>query len=441
MKQRLRLGLIFFLMMYYGGFLDCLAQSGFAALHGEAGGCSYTYGSLFYRQYSSYIVVSEGVEQAYLLCDTIVDDGCANRDYDGYGFTYGDTLAEGLYTARKYIHSARDGYDSVVVHQLWVFPNTVTYDTLLLAESELGSYIVGESVDSLYSSYGCDSVVFRMVYAVACPPDLLTTAPYGVAEIPFPTSNPHVTPSYDGVFVLSDAPPLVSVGHPSHITWQVVVGKDTFRCEQNVRADFPPCGGDFTATDGDGNVYETVRIGYDCWLKKNLYATHYAGTGEPIPVAEIFSADVFPDTVLTEQNYGRLYSWFSAVGIPENSAETPLANADGEVQGVCPVGWHIPSASELSTLQSYSGPDLKATGDLWIGEIPRDGSHFSMAPGGLFNAALNRYERLKAYAYLWLADSNPLEMAYVAYLRYLCSDLVVTCFDKRNECSVRCAKD
>lgn len=428
-------------LFFSGRGLNGWAQSGFSLLHGDSAGISYTCGQLFYRQYNIDISVNEGVEQSYLLRDTVRDEGCEGIAYDNFGIIYGDTLAAGLYLSRQYRRAARDGYDSVFVHLLTVYPNVVVYDTLLLEEGDLGSYIVGQSVDSLHSSHGCDSVIFRMVYAVSCPSDYLVTAPYGVAEMPFSTVEPSVTPSSDGISISSDVPPLLTVGTPVQVSWLLVAGQDTFRCVQNLLVEYPPCGDGFMAVDGDGNVYETVRIGADCWMKGNVYARHYAGTGAEIPVADVFATGFFPDTVSNLQNYGRLYSWYSAVGIPENSTELPSSNMEGEVQGVCPVGWHIPTSAELSALQGYEGADLKAIGNLWFGEAPSDASHFSIVPAGKYNAALNRYEDLRTSAYLWLSDTNVQTAASSAYIRYICSELDITCLDKTDRCSVRCAKD
>lgn len=430
------------MMLFFSGlFPKGWAQSGFSVLHGDSGGASYTFGQPFYRQFHSEIAVSEGVEQSYLLRDTVLDDGCEGVAYSNFGIEYGDTLEAGLYQSRKYVHAAREGYDSVFVLLLTVHPSTATYDTLLLAESELGSYPVGASMDSLHSIHGCDSVVFRMVYAVVCPPDYLTTAAYGIAEVPLTVAEPTVTPSLEGISVSSDAPPLLPVGTPAHVSWLLAAGTDTFRCVQSVLVDYPPCGGGFTAVDSDGNVYETVRVGADCWLKVNVRATHYAGTGEPIPVASIFRADLYPDTTANVQDYGRLYSWYSAVGLPENSSDVPPSNFDGEVQGVCPVGWHVPTATELLALQRYDGADLKVVGDLWVGEVPNDSSHWSAVPGGRYNSALHRYEELRTCARLWLLDDVSPTVAYSASLQYVCSDLEINSLNKTDGCSVRCVKD
>ena len=124
-----------------------------------------------------------------------------------------------------------------------------------------------------------------------------------------------------------------------------------------------------------------------------------------------------------------------------NSTDIPPANAEGEVQGVCPEGWHIPTAAEMSALQLYDAVELKVTGNLWIGEDPNDASHFSIVPGGAYNAALQRFEQLRAYAYLWSVDRNYLSGATAGCLPYACSDFELIPFNESNGCSVRCAKD
>jgi uncharacterized protein (TIGR02145 family) len=42
--------------------------------------------------------------------------------------------------------------------------------------------------------------------------------------------------------------------------------------------------------------------------------------------------------------YGRLYDWQAAMNVGKNSYSKPSG-----VQGICPVGWHLPGQAEWST--------------------------------------------------------------------------------------------
>ena len=122
------------------------------------------------------------------------------------------------------------------------------------------------------------------------------------------------------------------------------------------------------ATDYDGNVYEAVRIGDQVWLRQNMRTTHYAD-GTPIPNGmeatpknpewafyelhngEIHSSDstayYYEIPEADKDFYGLLYHWPAAVRGNEGKTYS------GNVQGVCPDGWHVPSNEEWGELERY----------------------------------------------------------------------------------------
>jgi uncharacterized protein (TIGR02145 family) len=109
-----------------------------------------------------------------------------------------------------------------------------------------------------------------------------------------------------------------------------------------------PCPGVATVTDIDGNTYNTVQIGAQCWMKENLKTTKYAD-GVSILQGTPTNSNrrwCYPNNnSSTKDRYGLLYDRGAMMG---SSSST-----DYEIQGVCPKGWHIPSEKEWKQLIDY----------------------------------------------------------------------------------------
>ena len=110
--------------------------------------------------------------------------------------------------------------------------------------------------------------------------------------------------------------------------------------------------------DYDENVYPSVVIGEQTWMKKNLRVTHYA---DGRPIQEVSSnwgelpagskAYCWPNNDSTYADpYGALYTWGAAMDGAGSDDSNP-----GEVQGVCPDGWHLPSDKEWQELEVFIG--------------------------------------------------------------------------------------
>lgn len=112
-----------------------------------------------------------------------------------------------------------------------------------------------------------------------------------------------------------------------------------------------PCSDTPTVTDIDGNTYNTVQIGIQCWMKENLRTTHYSD-GTSIPLSNTISYDVAyrycPYNSSYASTYGHLYNWPAVM----HNASSSNSNPSG-VQGVCPAGWHVPSDAEWTQLTDY----------------------------------------------------------------------------------------
>ena len=104
--------------------------------------------------------------------------------------------------------------------------------------------------------------------------------------------------------------------------------------------DGQPCPGIATVTDIDGNTYNTVMIGSQCWLKENLKVTK-AADNTPVEYS----------TPNANASYtGKSYKWAAAM-----YNASPSALGVYNERGICPVGWHIPNDAEWNELITYAG--------------------------------------------------------------------------------------
>lgn len=112
-----------------------------------------------------------------------------------------------------------------------------------------------------------------------------------------------------------------------------------------------------TVTDYDGNVYNTVQLGTQCWMAENLRTTHFAdGTFIPVGTEEsnynYYRYYPNEDSTIVDV-YGFHYNWKAAMHGAGSSNSVPSG-----IQGVCPDGWHLPSRAEWQAMKTYvSGQD------------------------------------------------------------------------------------
>jgi len=138
-----------------------------------------------------------------------------------------------------------------------------------------------------------------------------------------------------------------------------------------------------TVTDIDGNVYNTITIGTQVWMVENLKVTHYRnGVSIPNVTDGTEWGNLTTGAYCNYNNdanisttYGRLYNWYAV----------------DDSRNIAPMGWHVPTNPELTTLieylegESIAGGKLKETGTShWYS--PNTGatneSGFTALPGG-----------------------------------------------------------
>jgi len=222
-----------------------------------------------------------------------------------------------------------------------------------------------------------------------------------------------------------------------------------------------PCPGHHTLTDADGNIYNTVWIGGQCWMKENLRTSKYADNTQ-IPLGNQSSAsDAYrynPNNDASNvATYGYLYNWAAVMHGSASSTSNP-----SNVQGVCPAGWHVPSNAEWSQLFNYlrdsNHNQFQCGGEAnnvakavaattgWIsvatvcavGNTPEDNnqSGFSALPAGFYSGS---YNAPGSYARFWTATQSSNTNANHWYLHYASKLLTsVSNYEKYYGMSVRC---
>ena len=198
-----------------------------------------------------------------------------------------------------------------------------------------------------------------------------------------------------------------------------------------------------TVTDIDGNVYHTVTIGTQIWIVENLKTTKYRN-GDLIPNVtddnawDNLTSGACCDLDNTPGNstiYGKLYNWYAV----------------HDSRNISPIGWHIPSDTEWSTLitflggENIAGGKLKATGSNWTS--PNTGATnetgFMALPGGGRTNHGPFWSSGDFGSWWTTTDMQPQSIidAWLRSMSYDHSSVDREYFDKRVGISVRCVKD
>lgn len=203
-------------------------------------------------------------------------------------------------------------------------------------------------------------------------------------------------------------------------------------CNETITFSFAPC------TDYDNSHYTIVRIGSQTWMAENLKSLHYSdGTS-----INYYDYGNDPNNSLI---YGRLYAWSSAMKGAASSNTNP-----GEVQGVCPTGWHLPGKSEWQQLGTtlggltIAGGKLKETGTShWI--APNTGATdehgFTALPAGMHDFT-NIFQWIGDHCAFSTATGNPAMVEVTAIMLQTSSGiLTIGTFHPDDALSVRCLKN
>jgi uncharacterized protein (TIGR02145 family) len=194
-----------------------------------------------------------------------------------------------------------------------------------------------------------------------------------------------------------------------------------------------PCLGTPTVTY-EGKTYNTVQIGSQCWLRKNLdVGTMIQGSNDQINNSTIEKYCYENDTKNCN-TYGGLYQWNEAM---------QYSDVEG-ARGICPSGWHIPTYAEFYTLYRTVGGygnALKEIGQGTGGGAGTNTSGFSaLLPG--YRISNGYFKYLGSNTYFWGSTGYNNITACYMYLYHDGFNVYINYYyNRKYGFSVRCLKD
>lgn len=208
-----------------------------------------------------------------------------------------------------------------------------------------------------------------------------------------------------------------------------------------------PCPG-LPAIVYEGQTYNTVQIGTQCWFRENLNVGMLLNGFYEQSNNGITEKYCYDNNTSNCDVYGGLYLWDEAMQY----------TTQPETQGICPSGWHIPSDEEVCTLTLFIdgtvdciatvssgfdvGTKMKST-TLWYGNgNGTNASGFNALPSGFRYPYQNVFNSSTSTAIHW--SSTELEWGFGVWCRnldYANTGIMRSAYEKAYGFSVRCLKD
>ncbi|OQB59335.1 MAG: hypothetical protein BWX96_02842 [Bacteroidetes bacterium ADurb.Bin145] len=204
------------------------------------------------------------------------------------------------------------------------------------------------------------------------------------------------------------------------------------------------------ATDIEGNVYKTVKIGDQVWMAENLKVTKLNDNTDITYAPDNVDWIVLDgpgycwynnDPDLNKPVYGALYNWFAASN-----------------ENICPTGWHVPTDVEFNAMEvilglaqddvnnwgsrgTDHGSKMKSDTGWKTDENGTNTSGFTALPGGYRFYSNGTYQGQDTYEYFWTATQHDADRGWYRLLEGSKTDVYRASGDKRAGKAIRCIKD
>lgn len=204
--------------------------------------------------------------------------------------------------------------------------------------------------------------------------------------------------------------------------------------------------GTSTVTDADGNIYNTLQIGEQCWMKENLKTGTLIDGNSDQTDNDTIEKYCYENQAMNCDIYGGLYQWDEMMDYDTTEG----------IQGICPIDWHLPTDSEWTKLTDGLGGEIVAGGEMKeTGTWPEahwwppnagatNTSGFTALPGGGRYPFVEIWNGIYNGAYLWSSTLFPNgsgDGAFYRALFYFDPGVTRIAFQRNVGYSVRCLKD
>lgn len=192
--------------------------------------------------------------------------------------------------------------------------------------------------------------------------------------------------------------------------------------------------------DKDLHYYGIVNIGTQTWLSQNIDAGIFIDTHSYQINNQIIEKYCIDNSSYNCDNQGGLYTWGEMMRYsPSDSSSI------GTTQGVCPVGWHIPTYKEWETLIDYyggtsvAGDSLKMSPDFayWLPNTPKT---FEAMQNGYFDGTQKKFDDSNFATFYSATEFSP-DLAYYIKLHIDTPSAEFGIISKSAALSVRCIKN
>lgn len=200
-------------------------------------------------------------------------------------------------------------------------------------------------------------------------------------------------------------------------------------------------------SDGEGNLYNVVKIGSQVWMAENLKVTKY-NDNTSIPLVTGYSAWIISNTpafcwynndeVTNKPLYGALYNWYV------------LDATSNGGKNACPTGWRVPTDTDWTILVNTLGDELSAGIALkeagtthWVNSVTgaTNSTGFTALPAGIRSTNGGTFEQMGTYTCFWSSTDNGSGNSWYREFTSWYNTFVRSYYRSKSDgCSVRCVR-